>query len=861
MRAVLVSFVLGGFVTSTYTPSLWAYSTFEARVGAGRLEGALQALSAQGHFNWGLGRGVTIQGLYTKGVQGSFSSEAALKVLLADTRLTAVSTSAGTFMITKQPDSPLAPIVTDTPPPPQKSTGEVVVTGSRIVSVDTRRPPNLITIERVDIERSGATSLGELFGRLPGNFGLVNAGTGIAAALNRQAGNNVARGEGVDLLGVGAGATLVLINGQRVAPAGFDGSFVDISLIPLEAIDRVEVLMDAASALYGSDAEAGVVNIILRPDFDGELTRLRYGIAAGGGGDDRGVSQVFGRTWHLGGMMAVYKLDNQQAVDRVLNTPLAPDTPYQLLPSQKCQSGAVTGHHEFSTGTKLSFDAIDTTRDFDQSYSSDPAVPTRGSGDARLVGGGLNLSQKLAGSWHAAVSSAYSKEEENVVTQTATHSQGSQTISTLSSIEARAGGPMFSFQSNPFEIELGAGGRRETFNNKLEHLGSTGSGLRRNVLSAYAETSLPFVSEANPVWWARRLSFNLAVRYDDYDNGDLQAASAVSSNPKISALWSPLEEISLHLTYGRSFRVAPLAQINGSNDSAVLLTLPDPTRGTAYTTLYLSGGNPRLRPELGRSFSGALDWAPPSFPGAVLSLAYFHLSLTDGIAAPTVTGNPTIVGGQIDTLQPFLNTSPTASEIQSIYDRHTVTDLQGLGRTAVTAIFNGQFQNIGSLRESGWELAAKTKLQTGYGQLTGELRGQYLAALDSQADPSASFESLVNTVFNPPRWRLYATGSWTYRRWELTGSANLTGAYKDTLLPAAPAVSSQTILNARLSFSTESTSVPAISNNITLAFIVRNLTNRAPPEVPGSTTLPLGVDLTNAFAQGRMMSVEVLKGW
>lgn len=121
---------------------------------------------------------------------------------------------------------------------------------------------------------------------------------------------NLQYGAGLDLRGLGVGATLVLVNGQRQPLSGLNGDFVDVSTIPLSAVERIEVLPDGASALYGSDAIAGVINIIMRNDFDGAESRVRYG-SAGGGRRDLTASQLFGTHWSGGHAMVAYEYSDE----------------------------------------------------------------------------------------------------------------------------------------------------------------------------------------------------------------------------------------------------------------------------------------------------------------------------------------------------------------------------------------------------------------------------------------------------------------------------------------------------------------------------------------------------------------------
>jgi iron complex outermembrane receptor protein len=164
---------------------------------------------------------------------------------------------------------------------------KVEITGSRLRRTDSETPAPVQVITREEIARSGAASLQEVLQKLPANnSGTFNEGTtadGYGAAT-------------VSLRGLGPGSTLVLINGRRVAPFGFTGTatFVDVSQIPLAAIERVEVLLDGASAIYGSDAVAGVVNVILRRSYRGVEVAGGIGTSTHGDANERRASATFG---------------------------------------------------------------------------------------------------------------------------------------------------------------------------------------------------------------------------------------------------------------------------------------------------------------------------------------------------------------------------------------------------------------------------------------------------------------------------------------------------------------------------------------------------------------------------------------
>ena len=149
---------------------------------------------------------------------------------------------------------------TDQPPPQQ-----VLVTGSNIKSVEAETASPLQVITHADIQRQGATNVADL---------INNLGASTGSVLNDIGGDNsfAPGATNVSFRNLGEQSTLILLNGRRLpsyALADFSSVFVNVDAIPLDAIERIEVLKVGASAIYGSDAVAGVVNIITRTDFEG----------------------------------------------------------------------------------------------------------------------------------------------------------------------------------------------------------------------------------------------------------------------------------------------------------------------------------------------------------------------------------------------------------------------------------------------------------------------------------------------------------------------------------------------------------------------------------------------------------------
>jgi iron complex outermembrane receptor protein len=170
---------------------------------------------------------------------------------------------------------------------------EVVVTGTSIKGLNAETALPVQVVSREEIVRTGVTTTEELFRQI--SAASSSGSIGAASATGAQTGAIST----ISLRGLGSDRTLVLINGRRSAvygggSAGAAGSSVDISGIPLAAIERVEILKDGASAIYGSDAIAGVVNFILREDYQGATVSAFAGTPTTKGGGQQETVSAYG---------------------------------------------------------------------------------------------------------------------------------------------------------------------------------------------------------------------------------------------------------------------------------------------------------------------------------------------------------------------------------------------------------------------------------------------------------------------------------------------------------------------------------------------------------------------------------------
>jgi iron complex outermembrane receptor protein len=177
------------------------------------------------------------------------------------------------------------------PAAPAQKQERIEVTGSNIKRIDSETASPVQVITRKDIERAGVSTLNDVLQNISG------AGSGLDDRFT----NGFAPGAGaVNLRGLGFNSTLVLVNGRRLPTypfaqqVGTAQGFQDLQNIPLTAVERVEVLKDGASAIYGADAVGGVINIILRRDYVGLEVGAEYGQSSKGDGKSVGANVAYG---------------------------------------------------------------------------------------------------------------------------------------------------------------------------------------------------------------------------------------------------------------------------------------------------------------------------------------------------------------------------------------------------------------------------------------------------------------------------------------------------------------------------------------------------------------------------------------
>src|SRR5271156_1581354 len=250
---------------------------------------------------------------------------------------------------------------------------EVVVTGTYIRGVAPASP--VIIVTSADIENSGASTAGEVLRELPESFaGGQQSTIGVNGQGPFQNLANFNYSDSADLRGFGSDSTLVLINGHRAPVTGLQDS-ADISAVPLPAIDRVEVVTDGASALYGSDAVGGVVNFILKKDYSGAESRAEFGIPTESGGFTQRYGQLFGTTWEGGSALISYQYRDQDGLYGSQRDWYTGPEPMSLEPSIHQNSAFLDVSQQVNSNLSIFAQGL-YNRTTSLGVSTDPSSPT-----------------------------------------------------------------------------------------------------------------------------------------------------------------------------------------------------------------------------------------------------------------------------------------------------------------------------------------------------------------------------------------------------------------------------------------------------------------------------------------------------
>jgi iron complex outermembrane receptor protein len=857
------------------------------------LAASLTAVGTLGHLNVMFDPSV-VDGLQAPALKAQLSADDALGKLLSGTKLHAVRVDANTIRVVKEPPvrheqtsslseqgdvypptgtrhafasatsgattarssdlsegpDPAATAERRQPEQKQDSIGlaEVVVTGTIIPGAESASPLTVITADM--IRQYGFASVRDVLLNLPQNFGGgINDTTTISPSPADI--NNASYASSANLHGLGSGATLTLVNGRRLAPNGLV-SAADLSLIPLSAIARIEVLTDGASALYGSDAVAGVVNIILKEDFKGFETSAQFGDVTRGKMDELTVSQTAGADWGSGHALGVYEYYNRDpllAQDKPFSASLTP--PEFLIPGQRRNSLFIHAEQTLTNAVSIFFDAEGSHQNKSIASSANPPfnfIDNQRVDSTSLAGGGDFL---LSDTWTAHVSGTYGYTNNNddgfytLLDSPAVNTYKSE----LWSANIRLDGSIVTLPGGAWKAAFGATTRRESL---AVNQDGTAVGGSRQVRAIFGETNVPLVGPGNSLPLVHLLTFDVAGRFERYsDFGN-------SFSPKVGISWYPVPDLKVRATWGRSFRAPELFELY-EESAAIILKLNDPSAPTGLTEgLATAGGNPGLQPEKSTNWTAGFDFHPSGVPNLTVGATYWNVDYKRRIQ--TVAPYTEIL--QNASLYPSaIVKNPTASFLQQVIAGSglSVSLVGPYSLSDLLVYVDGRLLNVAAYKTDGVDLTASYTLAVSSGHLTLTSDIAYVAdALERTTQQSPTI-SRLDKVFYIPSVRGRVGAAWQVGKWSLAAFEHFVGSYTNDTVTPNQKVSAFPTTDATIAYSTN-----FLSGDTSFALSVRNAFDKLPPYVNSTAFYGgamYGYDPDNADPIGRFITLRISHRW
>ena len=851
-----------------------------------------------------------VSGRSSRAVEESANAEAALGALLDGTGLEAVA-GAGGYVIRQKavrpergPENAGALVPVPEPAPSRPDTrveaeeeadlriDRVMVTGTSLRGLAPESSP-LQVFTRDDILGSGVTTTEQFLRTLPQNFGGGSTDftvRGLPNDGNSQRNNTYATG--ANLRGLGAGATLTLVNGGRLAPTSTIGDFIDLSMIPATAIDRIEVLTDGASSIYGGDAVAGVVNLILREDFRGSETSLRYGSVTEGDHAETRFSQTFGGAWAGGNLMGTYEYFDRGslrlsdrpeiAAPRLLNGgQITVADSINLLPEQARNSFVLSGGQRLGDRLKLSATALYSDRKVSNSTVGIANTTTVADNEieSESLAGNLLANYEISDSWGLSLEGGYSEIRSDQFQQIVQPARGMPvrvlTDSALWSVGLVANGNLFELPAGSIQAAVGGQFRNETLRSVQVGAPVLRDG-ERDVAALFGEVQIPLVSEITALPGVRRLELNLSGRHDDYSD------FGATTNPKAGILWAPVDNLKLRSSYSTSFAPPKLGQ-SGALDRGVgvlpydfirgVLNIPLPDPSLAGVNYMITAGTAAgLGPETSRTFTAGFDLDHVSGRHDLrFSGNYYDIRFEDRLGVTPVPGN---LNANFAPGFAFADPSlfpagtviffPGTEEINAVLASLTRPVTFAGGATAIQNIgfINNVSltRNLASTEARGLDFQAAYETDADVGRLTARLNASYILEFSRRASETTPTIETLNTQFNPVD--LHLRGQVGLSRGAFTGTlfANYVDSYATDSTQAARPIRSWTTFDLALSYRFGEEA--GWLEDTVIGLSAQNLFDQAPPATPPQTGSAItGYDPANASPVGRFVAVDIRKSF
>ena len=737
------------------------------------------------------------------------------------------------------------------------ATGDILVTGSHIVGAESASPMLKITAD--EIRMAGQLDIGETLRSLPFNFnGGQNPGVLVGSSGGNVANQNITGGSTPNLRGLGPDATLTLLNGHRTTYSGFVQG-VDVSSIPLAAVSSVEVVLDGASALYGSDAVAGVVNVILKKDYDGLAADVTIGGPTDGGGFLQQYALTGGSKWATGGFIISgqhQRRNNIKNNDRDYTSYM--NDPGDIGNRYTQNSFVFAGHQEIARSVTFSLDAMYSHREM---YEIDSPASTTIRYDFRTRDESFEVTPSLdfdlGGNWAASVDGTYAQDEAKQRHGYYRLPSGATTYSNLcdcnrsESVELNASGPLFTIAGGAVKLAAGGGYRRNEYHSRNLDTGTDAGGSRASYFG-YGELNIPIFSASNGLAWLRQLTFSSAARYEHNEG----FGNVVT--PKLGLIYAPSKDLDLHITWGRSFKAPTLTQ-----QFYTYTVYLDPAAWYGWagrndaTVLFKYGGNPSLKAEKSENWSATVNLHPTWLDGFRASVTYYNIRYTNRVLQPNLSN---ALGSDLASA-PYvtLNPDPTAQAAIIAGTEHFIPEIDGAYNPSnVVAVLDQLYTNVARQKIRGIDVTASYNFTLGGGSLGLFGNASWLKSEQLNSDLTPII-TLAGRIYNPPSFR--GRGGASYAKGVLRTSVylNYIGGVLDDRLQ--PGVDGQPMVTADWSFEYNVAGQRDQRRSLLLAVTVQNMTNeRAPYLRPVGNSYP-PYDATNYSSLGRFISGSIRVRW
>jgi len=782
-----------------------------------------------------------LAGKQAPALHGRFTALEAYKALLAGSGLQI--TLVGGTVIVHAPDAAAAAA-----PVNEGAVAEIVVTGSHIRGEASAAPTDIITSKEID--ESGYSQVGDVIRSLPETFGGgQNPGVLDGAGIANIGNQNITNASTVNLRGLGSDATLVLLNGHRLAAdGGFQG--VDISVIPVDAIERIEIVTDGASALYGADAVAGVANFILRKDYQGLELSERIGAATQGGGLEQTYNLLGGQTWSTGHILAGIQYTHQDEISagqRAFTAAADPIDP--LVQAQTQTSYFVNGEQTLTPWATFHMDGLFAKRETGNAFEYSTAGPAYFSAipvQSYLAAPGLQFT--LPGDWSVRLDGSVAATDDydlqvggGELAYFARYQNGAD------SAELSATGTALKLPSGLLKVATGGGYLGENF--KYNDNSADDWAASRTVIYVFGEASVPLAAPSPTRLGLNALDLTLAGRIEHYSD------FGSTANPKVGLRYVPVSGLTLRATWGTSFKAPEFIQ---EAESRVIYQYDAAEVGSnaSGAALLDYGGNRNLKPERANSWTVGSDWSPPQLRGLTTSVTYFHIDYRDRIVQP-VNDLQTAVTDPI--YAPFVTLNPTpATQAAALSSASAFYNLSSrpYNSSQVVALIEDQYFNATSQKIQGVDVSLKQSLPLVIGKLDALANASWLKIVQ-QTLPGSAPLTLTGTLFNPPNFRARIGATWTLRGFSATGFVNYISGETDTGVIPYAAVSSWTTADLNIAYRFERSG--ARWSGLEAALSISNLFDQDPPVARGASALLPGInfDSTNASAVGRFVALTL----